>query len=391
MKNDIINISGSLSKKGKYYYTIVQIPQADGTKKPRWEKTGICVYGPTGKVSAENKRIANDLLVERRRAAMEEVCNKDNTLFIDACEAWVASYKKAESTKDAYALTCKAHLRPYFEPLKLRLSDITHETLQAYIDYKTDSSAEHPLKGKTVKKHIAVMIGVLKAAKRAGIVQSVFWDDLEYPEDEAFEGTVYTKKELQTFLNASRGSPIYNVIVLIALLGLRRSEALGLCWSMIDLEKGTARIRDTVVYVTKTIHKQKPKNSSSDRTLSLSSNTVQYLKILKTKQEVDKSLYGDTYYDNDFVCKHEDGRPINTRYFNAHFNKILEQHHLRMLRPHDLRHTAASLLIDADVNVKVIQEFLGHSSSITTLDIYAHAFKAREKAAAENLGMAFTI
>lgn len=388
--------TGSVNEIGKYLHTIVTLHYPNGKTKQISKTTKLFANNKNGTRCSANWKEAERLLQIRKTDAIAQAVSKalsspdhGNTakrnpidiLFIDACEAWVANYKGAETTQDAYALTCKAHLRPYFEPLGLHLSEISEDILQEYVDFKTNPNSQKPLKGKTVKKHMAVISNTLKERKNKKVSQNICFADLEYPEDEDFEPTVYTEEELQKLLNACTTSPIRDAIILAAMYGLRRSEFLGLKWSLVDLDRKTMRIRDAEVYVTKTFSKRTPKNSSSDRTLALDDKTVKYLKQLKETQEKNKQYYGDTYYDNDYVCKYPDGKPFNIRYFNELFTKLLEKNGLRKIRLHDLRHTFATQLIDRGENVTVVQEALGHSSSVTTLDTYAHSFKARETAA----------
>ena len=72
------------------------------------------------------------------------------------------------------------------------------------------------------------------------------------------------------------------------------------------------------------------------------------------------------------VCVNPLGDLIKPSYITAHFPKLLEKNGLRNIRFHDLRHTCASLLVSLEVNMKVIQKYLGHSNMSTTADIYSH-------------------
>ena len=66
------------------------------------------------------------------------------------------------------------------------------------------------------------------------------------------------------------------------------------------------------------------------------------------------------------------GDILKPQYVSEHFKVILERNGLKKIRFHDLRHTCASLLVSLDVNMKVIQKYLGHSNMSTTADIYSH-------------------
>ena len=85
------------------------------------------------------------------------------------------------------------------------------------------------------------------------------------------------------------------------------------------------------------------------------------------------------------VCVDSMGVLFRSNYITAHFPLLLEQNGLRKIRFHDLRHTCASLLLSQNVNMKVIQMWLGHSSMKTTADIYAHLDSASKNEAGKIL------
>ena len=99
------------------------------------------------------------------------------------------------------------------------------------------------------------------------------------------------------------------------------------------------------------------------------------LKEHKKRQEKEKELYADCYKDYGLVFCRSDGDYIYPRNFLRQYQKLLQEAGLEKKRFHDLRHTVASLLINANENPKVIQQLLGHSNISTTLDIYAHVME----------------
>lgn len=82
--------------------------------------------------------------------------------------------------------------------------------------------------------------------------------------------------------------------------------------------------------------------------------------------------FGDCYHKSEYVCTYDDGREIPPDYVTHKFAKILAKSDLPKIRFHDLRHSAASLLINSGFNLKEIQEWLGHSDISTTGNIYSH-------------------
>jgi len=114
------------------------------------------------------------------------------------------------------------------------------------------------------------------------------------------------------------------------------------------------------------------KNASSNRTLPLVHSVETYLKKLKAEQEKNKKLFGNCYKENDYVCIKADGTLIQPDEASAKFRSLLNRKKMSIIRLHDLRHSCASMLIAQGVDIKVIQEWLGHSSISTTGNIYGH-------------------
>ena len=97
-----------------------------------------------------------------------------------------------------------------------------------------------------------------------------------------------------------------------------------------------------------------------------------YLLLLKNKQKEDAELFGNCYNDNDYVVKYDNGNPVSIPTLNYRFKRILEMNGLRHIRLHDLRHTVATLMLQEKIDVKVVQDWMRHSSTKTLMGIYAH-------------------
>ena len=85
-----------------------------------------------------------------------------------------------------------------------------------------------------------------------------------------------------------------------------------------------------------------------------------------------KSIMGNSYIDNDYICCWNDGRLILPNHLSKKCKAIIEANKLPVIRFHDLRHSCASVLIAEGFNLKQVSEFLGHCDISTTANIYAH-------------------
>lgn len=168
-------------------------------------------------------------------------------------------------------------------------------------------------------------------------------------------------------------------VVLGLYYGLRKSEVLGLRWQDIDFEAGTLSVRNTVTRMRTRIEHEQTKSLASKRTLFLIPSTITYLQQVRKDQLERQRLLGSAYTITDHICVWPDGRPLSPDYVSQHFRLFLEKHNLPSIRFHDLRHTAGSLLLRKGLNVKQVQEFLGHEKSSTTLDIYLHIDKQNKR------------
>lgn len=118
-------------------------------------------------------------------------------------------------------------------------------------------------------------------------------------------------------------------------------------------------VQNTVVSIGgQAFEKETTKTKSCFRTLPLDDLMLKFLKELKKDQLKNKLFFGDTYNENDFVCKLEDGKSFKPDYITRTFKRILEENKLPIIRFHDLRHSSASILLRLGFSLKEIQEWL---------------------------------
>jgi integrase len=195
---------------------------------------------------------------------------------------------------------------------------------------------------------------------------------------------VWTPQHTGIFLDytAAHAHPLYPLFRLIALRGLRRGEACGARRTAHDRKHATLGINWQITMLGWQPHQGKPKSVASDRTVTLDDETNHILTQHAAQQDRDRKAAG--LGEAEFFFTTPNGDPLHPAYVTDQFQWLIYQAGLPPIRLHDLRHGAASLMLAADVDIKIVQETLGHVTSAFTRDTYTSVFPELAKAAAED-------
>lgn len=305
---------------------------------------------------------------------------KIETLFSDFILEWLEIIKTSvdETTYSGYCSSIRQRIAPYFEEKGYSLSDL--EKNPKYIqEYYQHELTVNGLSTNTVIHRHANIRKCLQYAFQIGLINSNPADRVERPQKNTYVPEYYNADELELLFKAVRNDPLEIPVLLGALYGMRRSEIVGLKWSAIDFEQKTITINHIVTNAYVDGHvawviKDKTKTKSSTRTLPLVAPFEASLLRLKEKQRHQRILCGDSYCRDylDYVNLNPMGELMKPCYLTQHFTILLKKNGLKRIRFHDLRHSCASLLYAKEVDLKSIQEWLGHSTISTTANIYTH-------------------
>lgn len=375
-------MTGCLQIKNGMYYIVLSTYE-NGKRKRPWIATGLPAKG--------NKRKAEQMLREKLHEYELNtgiVCS--DVLFSDYVRYWltIARRKVDEVTYQGYESLAKVHVLPYFDALGIKLQDVTLPVLQTYIDEKQARGRKDEkggLSARSLRLHKNILHQALDEAVKSNLLPSNPSQYLILPKQERHEAHFYNAQQLLTLFDAIRDEPIYPLVKITALYGLRRSELLGLKWDSIDFEANTMTIRHTVSKVTKVVEKDKTKNASSHRTFPLTGEAKDIFTAAKASQEQNRRLFGREYHASEYVFTWPDGRPYSPDYITDKFSALLRKHNLPHIRFHELRHSCASLLINNGFGLKDVQEWLGHSDIKMTANIYGHLDVARKQSMADQL------
>jgi integrase len=316
---------------------------------------------------------------------------------------WAAGCGRlAESTRVSYT----EHINVYIIPAlgNIPLAELTIKDLDDF--YLALARRRTRLRGSTLSAGTVIRIhatlrAALNAALRRGLIEWNPAREVEPPrrhrpravvwtEDliahwkatgERPSVAVWTATQTAVFLAAIADDRLYAAYHLIALRGLRRGEAAGLRWCDLDLERGLCFITHQVQRRGGEILQGAPKTPTSVRAVALDRTTVKALKAHRLRQEAECRVRG--VVASGYVFTRVDGQPLAPEYLYRRFVKHVDEHGLPPIRLHDLRHGAASLALEAGVDLKVVSDQLGHSSIVLTADTYVSVLPALAMQAAE--------
>lgn len=385
-------MTGSLQIKNNKYYLVLNTYE-NGKRKPKWIATELAAKG--NKTRAQ--KLLRDTIKEYEQAEearAEQEANRSLMPFTEAIRLWyedkISDFEHPidEVTKQGYDTLMKNHVYPYFREKGFRLCEITKDNLQEYISEKAKNgklNGKGGLAPRSLKLIKNIVNQTLQFCVAEGMIPSNPCQFVKLPACQRYEAKFYTKSQIDELLEKIKSEPLYPLIRLTALYGLRRSEALGLCWDCVNFEAETITIRRTVSKVTTVVAKGKTKNNSSRRSFPMTPDIKQLLLELQTQQEKDKKFFGKEYHDCDYVFRWPDGRPFSPDYVSDKFPRLLKANNMPKIRFHELRHSAASNLLSMGFSLKDVQEWLGHSDIKTTANIYGHLDAKRKKSMAEAL------
>jgi integrase len=359
------------TKNGTYYFVISAGFTSDG-KRRQIKRTGF----KTQKEAKEKYlQIQNEL-------SDEKFVDPSSVTFETFLDKWKKRKQTQieESTYIRYERLCRLHILPALG--KMKLQKINTITVQNLIDSLV---AVNGFKRKSCLLVTTVVKDVFRTAIKEGLVKINPVQDIDLPKVNEVEMVIWDQDDMEVFLSIrekkSRGK--YYVAVLMALLtGMRKGEILGLSWDKIDFDNNIIHIQQILESDGSKISK---KTKSKKFRQILIPDLLKHELILHKKEQ---KRHTPSNPDNLVFCTYRGKRVIpNT------LNDVLDSYCAKLDLPrmkfHDLRHTHATMLLKENVNIKVIQERLGHSKASITLDVYSHVLPSMQQSVTEKMNKMF--
>ena len=197
--------------------------------------------------------------------------------------------------------------------------------------------------------------------------------------------TSLSRADAIAFLRECEGKKLGALWHLLLMGGLRPGEALALKWPDLDHSRISVR-RALTFHSASNWSLHDPKTERARRTVVIPETTVRVLHAHREEQDATRTKAGATWVDNDFIFANDTGGPLDWREVSRrHFLPLFKRIGRPDLRPYDLRHSCATLLLDGGENAKVVAERLGHASVSLTLDVYSHVLPSMQARSAERL------
>jgi integrase len=244
------------------------------------------------------------------------------------------------------------------------------------------------LSDKSVRYTLTTLSTALNDAVKRGLIARNPADHVDRPRAARKEMRWWSVDEARAFLDAAAGDRYIALWTLALTTGMRRGELLGLKWPDVDFDAGRLAVRRTLVAVQYRIRWSEPKTSSSRRVVALDPATVAVLKAHRARQLEERMAIGSGYLDERIVFADVAGEPLHPDTVSKHFERVVARAGVPRIRLHDLRHTAATLMLERGVPLKAVTERLGHSSTQITSDLYQHVGETMQDDAAARLGQA---
>ena len=355
----------------------------------RWVGQLLLGYDGLGRpirrfVTAKTRSEVAQKLKQLRRQFDDGLTVPDAGLKLEALfERWfedVLRHQVAPSTFSNYrALTVK-HIVPALGKKKISALMVTD------VDRLLSSKIDSGLSTSTVRRIRAVLSQCLDQGIRWGVVSRNVASHSRAPRETRKEGRTLSPEQAKQFLAYLKGHRNEALYAVMLSTGLRRGEALGLMWKDLDRDSGVLQIRRQLKREGGTLVTADTKTSRSRRSVNLPPPMLKALLWHERRQETERTALGTSWINTDFIFTSAVGTPIDPRNFYREFTKICRDAGMDDWHPHELRHSAASLMLAQGVKLQVVSQVLGHASIRMTADVYGHILDPDRQEAADAMG-----
>jgi integrase len=321
--------------------------------------------------------------------AVEQVLAGRRMYVSDYLRQWLEDRENLKpSTRRSYAEHINLYLVPYLG--HLRLEDLGGGDIRAM--YKAmrqprprrskggDASDWRLAPARIQRVHATLRKALNDAVRRYRYLDVNPAHLVELESVSAPKAKYWNSKQAGAFLDAIVDDRLYALYHLAVTRGLRRGEIVALRWEDVDLDDGVLEISRNVVQLGYATEEGTPKSDASQREIVLDDDNVEVLKAHHARQKRERLAHGSACQDRGLVFAKEDGSPLHPEFVSRHLNVVIKRAGcVPRITFHQLRHTAASLMLEAGADLKYVQHVLGHSSITITTKIYLHVTRRLDR------------
>ena len=321
-------------------------------------------------------------------------CKSGNVKFETFAEQWFEEYAKLELRPTTYERKRKLIARVYPAIGHLKLDKISRRDIKLFINdlalngrnFKTGE----PLSRKTIIHHVSFISDVFSYAIDMDMLTYNPCEKMKIPHiGEEKEREIYSPEEFDQLFELLQKAPLkYRVFITLAVFtGFRRGELLGLEWKDILWEENVISVRRTSAYTgAEGQYTGKTKTKRSQRCNRYPDELFELLREYKSWQDSERERQGSKWVDTDRLFTKWNGLPMNPQTPYGWFREFCAKNDFRFCNIHSMRHSHASILIAAGVDVATVSANLGHSNCNTTLGIYTHEFRVQKARTSDIIG-----
>lgn len=171
----------------------------------------------------------------------------------------------------------------------------------------------------------------------------------------------------------------------VLLRGFRRGELAGLADADVDLDEGIVAVNVALIQVGKRLVWGRPKSRAGGRVVDLDDGSITAARARRAQRKRERLAAGEVWQESEQFFTREDGSPLAPDWISRRFKAMAKEAGLPVIKLHAARHTAASLMLEAGLDVRIVQDVLGHSTSVLTRDTYQHVRRQVHRAAAQKV------
>lgn len=304
------------------------------------------------------------------------------TTYGEFLTEWLVTAKQrlTVGTHYSYSQLTAKYILPVLGKIKLR--DLNPSSIQRFYNQKVTEGVGL----RTVQKAHTVIHASLNGALKMGLIGRNPDDATQPPKPTHKEMRFLNQAEVKNLLQTAKRveERNYALYFLAIVTGMRQGELLGLKWENVDLEKGILNVKFSLTRLPGgTLKIQKPKTKSSERAIKLGKESISVLVEQSKRQRREKEKSNGYWQETGHVFTSTVGTAIDPTNLTRQFSHLLKEAGLGKVRFHDLRHTAASLMLNNGVDVLVASRRLGHAKPSITLDVYGHLIPSVQAEAAD--------